>query len=282
MTEAVIESLHDSIRLIPFLLVTYLAVGFIEHAGGARAQKAISSAGKVGPLWGGLLGVIPQCGFSAAASYFYVGKVINLGTLIAVYLSTSDEMLPIFISEHVPVKTIAAILTAKAVLGIVSGFAAELIFGWLVRKRHVPKGFEMEPEHHHGAGSVVREAVVRTFQVFLFILIISVIIECAIELVGQDAIAGFFHGTPVLGEFAAALVGLIPNCAASVVITQLYTQGIIGAGPMMSGLLASAGVGLLVLFRENTHVRQNIAITVILYAVSVFWGIVIELTGITF
>jgi len=283
MGEALIESLVDSLKLIPFLFVTYLIMGMLERAASDRARNVIKEAGKVGPIWGGLLGVIPQCGFSAAASYFYVGKAITLGTLISIYLSTSDEMLPIFISEKVPADTIVKIMVSKVVIGMISGFIVELFFGWLARKRHVPKNFEMNFDGGcNCAAGLIADSFVRTMKVFIFILIISVVINLAITAVGHDAISSLFRGLPVVGELAAALVGLIPNCAASVVITQLYLEGVIGAGPMMSGLLASAGVGLLVLCRENHHVKQNLLVIGTLFVVSVAWGVAIELLGITF
>ena len=146
MLSAFTESLIDSLKLIPFLFVTYLVMGMLERAASEKAQHAIMEAGKIGPIWGGLLGAIPQCGFSAAASYFYVGKVITLGTLISIYLSTSDELLPIFISEKVAVSTIVSILATKVIIGMVSGFIVEFVLGWLAKRRKVPKDFDMEPD----------------------------------------------------------------------------------------------------------------------------------------
>ena len=284
MLSAITESLTDSLKLIPFLFVTYLVMGMLERAASEKAQNAIMEAGKIGPIWGGLLGVIPQCGFSAAASYFYVGKVITLGTLISIYLSTSDEMLPIFISEKVAVTTIASILAAKVVIGMVSGFIVEFVLGWLAKRRHVPKDFDMGPDGSacNCGTSLVINSFVKTMQVFFFILVVSLIINVAITAVGHDSISMLFKGWPVIGEMIAALIGLIPNCAASVVITQLYLEGVIGAGPMMSGLLASAGVGLLVLFREDKHKKQFLMVVGVLYIVSVAWGVAIEIFGITF
>ncbi|MDY2991859.1 arsenic efflux protein [Hornefia butyriciproducens] len=285
MKEAIIEAAVDSVKLVPFLFVTYLVMGALERAAGRHARAVIQEAGKVGPIWGGLLGAIPQCGFSAAATYFYVGKVVTLGTLISIYLSTSDEMLPIFISEKVPVGTIVSIMAAKVIIGVISGYAVEFFFGWLARRRRIPKGYDGESGPGCGCGcgtGLFIESVQKTLQVFVFILLVSIVIGCAIEAVGHQAISGLFQDLPVAGELIAALVGLIPNCAASVVITQMYLEGVIGAGPMMSGLLCSAGVGLLVLIRENHHWKQDGMVIGILYMVSVFWGVVIEALGISF
>ncbi len=284
MIDALLDAGIDGIRLIPFLFLTYLAMGVLEKAAGSKAQEAIRDAGKAGPLWGGILGAFPQCGFSAAASNFYVGRMISLGTLISIYLSTSDEMLPIFISEHVAISTIVKILGAKVIIGMVTGFAVELFFGWLSRKNKKPVDFNLEA-HFCGCScgsGVFVSAVIHTLKVFVFIFIVSFAINYIIGIIGEEALYLLFSDVPVLGELIASLVGLIPNCAASVVVTQLYLDGIIGSGPMMSGLLASAGIGLLVLFKENHNFKENISIVAILYTVSVIWGVIIEALGISF
>lgn len=283
MPDVILDALKDSIKLIPFLFATYLVMGILQHAASDRPQRLIRKAGKFGPLWGGIIGAFPQCGFSAAASYFYMGRVVTLGTLIAIYMSTSDEMLPILISEKVGMRTIVSILGAKIVIGMISGFAVEFLFGWLARRKKAPKSFEHPDDACcHCAGSVLLEATAHTLKVFFFVLVISLVIGSAIYFVGEDSLRALFSNVPVLGEAVAGLVGLIPNCAASVIITQLYLDGIITAGPMMSGLLVSAGVGLLVLFKENHYRKENLTIAALLYGCSVIWGVVIEVLGITF
>lgn len=283
MQEVLLEALIDSLRLIPFLFVTYFAMGILEHATSDKAHQLIKKAGRFGPIWGSIVGAVPQCGLSAAASYFYVGRVLTLGTLISIYMSTSDEMLPILISEKVAGSVIVKILLVKIFIGMVSGFLIELLFGWMARRKKVPKEFELNEIHGHCCGgSVLVEAVRHTLKVFIFVLLVSVAIGTAIFVIGEDTLAVLVADIPVLGEAVAALIGLIPNCAASVVITQLYLDGIIGAGPMMSGLLVSAGVGLLVLFKENRHMHENVIIVALLYAASVAWGVAIEVLGITF
>lgn len=284
MLEVILEALVDSVKLLPFLFLTYLVMGILEHAASDRPKKLIQEAGRVGPIWGGLIGAFPQCGFSAAASYFYIGRVITLGTLISIYMSTSDEMLPILISEKVAGLTILKIMGTKIIIGMVSGFLVEFFFGWMAKRKKMPKDFDLEPECNHCSCSsaIVLDAVMHTLKVFGFILLVSLVIGLLIYFVGEENIYVLFSDVPVVGEAVAGIVGLIPNCAASVVITQLYLDGIIGAGPMMSGLLVSAGMGLLVLFKENIHLKESLSIAVILYAVSVAWGVLIELVGITF
>ena len=277
--------MHHSLKLLPFLFVTYLIMGAIEHVASENTHKIIQKAGKFGPIWGSICGAFPQCGFSAAASYFYVGRVITLGTLISIYMSTSDEMLPILISAQVPVSTITKIILVKVAIGMVSGFIVEFFFSWLGKKDKMPKDFVLHNSSSCGCGSdhgIFLGAVKHSLRVWIFIVIISLVIEIIVHTVGEQTISLIFSDIPVLGEMIAGLVGLIPNCGASVVITQLYLDGIIGIGPMMSGLLVSAGVGLLVLYKENHHLHENILITAILYVISVGWGVLIGLLNITF
>lgn len=287
LSEIVHHLLHHSLKLFPFLFLTYLVMELIEHMSGTKTQKLIQNAGKVGPVWGSVCGAFPQCGFSAAASYFYVGRVITLGTLISVYMSTSDEMLPILISERVPLHTIVSIVVTKVIIGMVSGFLIELLFGWLRKKERIPSDLTSfdtiscggSCDHKRG---IVCNALKHALQVWLFITIVTFLIEVIVDAIGADAMSTIFSDTPVIGEMIAGLVGLIPNCGASVVITQLYLEGIIGTGPMLSGLLVSAGVGLLVLFKENRNVHENILITAILYVGSVIWGVLFQAFGIAF
>lgn len=256
----------------------------LEHTTGGKVQNKIRNAGKVGPLWGGLLGIMPQCGFSAAASSLYAGRVITVGTLLAVFLSTSDEMLPIFISESVALATIIKILAAKVCIAIISGFLAELVYVNVFKKKEKDMDIHVvcEEEHCSCEDGVLKSALKHTLKIFVYILLITFILTLVIEMIGEDHLAVVFQNIPVVGEMIAALVGLIPNCASSVVITELYLSGIIGAGAMMSGLLVNAGVGLLVLFRLNRNWKQNAGIMAALYGFGVVWGVIIELLGIVF
>ena len=284
MSEIILDSVIDSIKLLPFLFLTYLFMEWLEHKTGSAARNKIRTAGKFGPVWGGLLGVIPQCGFSAAASSLFSGRVLTVGTLIAVYLSTSDEMFPIMISNAVPAATIIKILACKAGFGIFSGLAVEYVYTHVLNKQEKDMDIHeiCEEERCHCEHGLISSAVSHTLKVFVYIFLISLALNIIIGLVGEETLAGFFTGARVLGELIAALVGLIPNCASSVVITQLYLDHIIGAGAMMAGLLVNAGVGLLILFRLNKDRVQNLKIIATLYGLGVFWGIIIELTGIVF
>lgn len=284
MFDIFLDALIDSGKLLPFLFVTYFVMELLEHHTGGKAQERIRTAGKFGPVWGGLLGVMPQCGFSAAASSLYAGRVITVGTLLAIYLSTSDEMLPILISEAVPAAAILKILGFKVIIAIFSGLFIEFFYVKVLKRREKDMDIHVvcEEEHCHCEDGAFVSAVKHTCHIFFYIFVLSIVLNGVIGLIGEAALAGFFSASPVLSEVIAALVGLIPNCASSVVITELYLDGIIGAGAMMSGLLVNAGVGILVLLRLNRDVKQNAGILATLYGLGVFWGVIIEMFGIVF
>lgn len=284
MVDIWIDSLADSVRLLPFLFLTYLLMELLEHKTGSNARKRIRTAGKFGPVWGGLLGVIPQCGFSAAASSLYAGRVITVGTLLAIYLSTSDEMLPILISESAGVGTIFKILAVKVTIAIISGLVIELFYTGVLKRKEKDMDIHVvcEEEHCRCEDGILISSVKHTLKIAVFIFLISLALNCVIAIIGEDTLSVLFLGVPVVGELVSALLGLIPNCASSIVITELYLGGIISSGAMMSGLLVNAGVGLLVLLRLNRNWKQNAGIIGVLYGVGVFWGIVIECTGIIF
>ncbi len=287
--EVALDALIDSVKLLPFLFVTYLAMEYLEHKTSDKTNQLVERSGKIGPLYGSLLGIVPQCGFSAAATNLYAGRVITLGTLIAIYLSTSDEMLPILISEKVSILLILKILFVKVVIGMIAGFAIDFIHQKFLRfthmkdPHHLPDIHHMcEHEHCHcDEKGIFPSALKHTLEIFVYILVISFVLNLVIAYIGEDTLSSFILNRPVIGELAAGLIGLIPNCAASVVITQLYLEGLLSAGPMMAGLLVSAGVGLLVLFKVNDHPGENLKILGLLYAIGVVSGLFIELFGIT-
>ena len=272
----------DTVKLIPFLFLTYLAMEYLENKAGQKTVRMLLGAGKKGPVIGGILGVVPQCGFSAAAANLYSGGVITVGTMIAVFLSTSDEMLPILISSSVGITRILHLLLVKAGIAMISGIAIDLVI------RDCRKTADEKHHHHDHEGEqgceerLALAALRHTMEVFIYIAGISFLLNLGIAIIGEDTLAGFFTSIPVLGEFLAALVGLIPNCASSVVITELYLSGVIGAGAMMSGLLVNAGVGILVLLRIDHDRKETAKIVAILYALGVFWGLVIEMLGVVF
>lgn len=283
MLEIISDTLADGVKLLPFLFLTYLVMEYMEHRMGEKTKDAIKRSGRFGPLIGGAIGVFPQCGFSAAASNLYAGRVITAGTLLAVYLSTSDEMLPVLISQKVNVGMILKLLGLKLLIGIAAGFVIDL---FLNKKdahphTHMEIGHMCEHEHCHCEDGILKSALRHTLGIFGFILLITFVMNTAIACVGEDFLARLILNRPVLGPMIAGLVGLIPNCAASVIITQLYLEGVMGLGAMMAGLLAGTGVGLLVLFKVNDNLKENVKIGFLLYAAGVAAGILIDLCGLT-
>ena len=284
MLDVIFDTLLDCVKLLPFLFLTYLAMEYIEHKAGGRIQKTIKKSGKCGPLVGSILGAFPQCGFSAAASNLYAARIITLGTLISIYLSTSDEMLPILISEQVDVAMIWKILGIKVLIGMAAGFLIDIVLNMFLKKEKEALQIEQLCEHHHChcEKGIVKSALRHTIEIFIYLLLITFVLNIFITLIGEDFLANLILNRPVIGEVIAGLVGLIPNCAASVVITQLYLNGILNEGAMMAGLLVGAGVGVLVLLRVNDKPKDNARIIALLYALGVAAGIFVELMGITF
>lgn len=351
-THFVVHAWEDTLPLVPFLLVTYLVLEVLEHTAGERVNAAVRRAGAAGPVVGGLLGIVPQCGFSAMGATLYAGRVITLGTLVAVFLSTSDEMLPLLVAERVDAPALAQVLVAKAAVAAVTGLVLDAVLRALRKNarvhaalRRLARGPEAAPDlidemaeagegaehihrlcerdhcgcddeadspsdhahehshthgrdhdhdaedacahscghtHHHGAIApwpIIRSALSHTIQVSVFIFLVTFVLVAVLETVGEDALAAFLSGNQALALFASALVGLVPNCAASVVITQLYLEGVLGFGPLMAGTLVGAGVGFLVLFRTNRSVRENAIILVMLYCVGVAWGFLFSAWG---
>ena len=275
--DAIWDGTLDTLKLIPFLFITYLVMEWVEHRTSDHTQTAIRKAGRLGPLVGGILGVIPQCGFSAAAASLYAGKVITAGTLIAVFLSTSDEMLPILLSERAGIGFITKVLIVKALYGVIAGFLVDFLFRKL-NERRIGVGIHgiCTQEHCHCEKGIVRSALKHTVSITFFILLISIALNILLAVVGTENLSNLVLNQPVIGEVLAGLIGLIPNCAASIALTQLYLEGVMSAGAMVSGLMVGAGVGLLVLFRTNRHTRQNIQLTILLYILGVAGGLIVQ------
>ena len=360
LIDILLDAGKDTLSLVPFLLVTYLALETLEHVAGDSVNGAIKRAGAAGPVVGSLLGMVPQCGFSAMAATLYAGRVVTLGTLAAVFLSTSDEMLPLLLAEQVPLQTMAMLLASKALIALVTGFIVDAairglrrnarahatirrtVLGIAANPAHVncahddhtggdiidevaeagvsadhihelcerdhcgcdddedeherdhghshDHGHTGEHEHHHGHGhdhshegapvlSIIRSAISHTIQVSVFIFLVTLILVAVLETFGESAIEQFLRGNETLAVLGSALVGLIPNCSASVVITQLYLEGALQLAPMLAGTLISAGVGYLVLFRTNRSARENVVFLIMMYVIGAGWGLILSAFG---
>lgn len=356
LIDILLDAGKDTLSLVPFLLVTYLALETLEHVAGDSVNGAIKRAGAAGPVVGSLLGMVPQCGFSAMAATLYAGRVVTLGTLVAVFLSTSDEMLPLLLAEQVPVQTMAMLLASKALIALVTGFIVDAairglrrnarahaairrtVLGTAANPAHVncahddhtggdiidevaeagvsadhihelcerdhcdcdededehghdhshDHGHADEHERHHdhshsyeGAPivSIIRSAISHTVQVSVFIFLVTLVLVAVLETFGESAIEQFLRGNETLAVLGSALVGLIPNCSASVVITQLYLEGALQLAPMLAGTLISAGVGYLVLFRTNRSARENVVFLIMMYVIGAGWGLILSAVG---
>ncbi|MGN1332309.1 MAG: putative manganese transporter [Lachnospiraceae bacterium] len=274
IVEHIVEhSIMDNIGLLPFLFLTYLVMEYVEHKTGNGVERVLKKAGRIGPLVGGLAGMIPQCGMSAAASGLYAGRMLTVGTLLAVYLSTSDEMLPIMLSNAVEPVIVISILLLKAGIGIAAGFLVDIVSR---RGRKQGEGLKIHDMCEHELcgceGGIVKSAFRHTIRIFLFILLITAVLNLGLELLGENSLFWEALGQPVIGPVLAGIIGLIPNCAASVVITEMYLTGTIGFGTMMSGLLVGAGVGIMVLLRVNESKRDSLQIIGLLYLIGVVAG----------
>lgn len=356
LIDILLDAGKDTLSLVPFLLVTYLALETLEHVAGDHVNGVIKRAGAAGPVVGSLLGIVPQCGFSAMAATLYAGRVVTLGTLVAVFLSTSDEMLPLLLAEQVPVQTMAMLLASKALIALITGFIVDAairglrrnarahaairrtVLGTAANPAHVncahddhtggdiidevaeagvsadhihelcerdhcgcdddegehghAHGHDHVDEHghHHDHGhshshegapilSIIRSAISHTVQVSVFIFLVTLILVAVLETFGESAIEQFLRGNETLAVLGSALVGLIPNCSASVVITQLYLEGALQLAPMLAGTLISAGVGYLVLFRTNRSARENALFLIMMYVIGAGWGLILSAFG---
>ncbi len=276
--EIIEHTVIDSIKLVPFLFLTYLLMEYIEHKTSNKVRNAIQKSGKLGPLLGGLVGIVPQCGFSVSATNLYAARVITLGTLISVYLTTSDEMLPILISENISIVTILTILGIKLVIGIVAGFIIDFIARKLNKNKLEEKIVDIcEHEHCHCENGIVKSALKHTINIFIYVFIFTLVLNGIIELIGEDTISNFVSQNVILGPIIAGIIGLVPNCASSVILTQLFVENVISMPILISGLCVNAGVGLLVLFKINKNLKENLKIVGLLYAIGVISGIVLEI-----
>ena len=275
MIDVIIDTLMDSIKLLPFLFVAFLLIEILEHKLSSKSKKIIEKETKYGPIIGGVLGIIPQCGFSVMATNLYVTRIITIGTLIAVYLSTSDEMIPILLSEHVDISIIVKILLIKLFIGILAGFIIDFIVS---KKNIVKEEYDIcEEEHCHCEKGLIHSTLVHTFKSLIFIMIVTFILNILMHYVGENAISKIFMKDNIFASLLTSLVGLIPNCGASIMLSELYIKGAISFSSTIAGLLTGSGVALLVLFRSNKNIKENIWILSAVYLIGAFSGIIIEI-----
>lgn len=273
MLEIISETLIDGFKLLPFLFVTFLFIELFEHKFSEKSKKLIKKSGKLGPIIGSILGILPQCGFSVCATNFYITRIISLGTLFSVYLSTSDEMLPLLIAEQAPIGLILKILAIKLVLGMFYGFIIDLI----LRKKEDVNYSICDHEHCDCKNNILLASIKHTLSIFIFILICTFIINIGMTYLGEAYLSKLLLKNNIMGSFITSLIGLVPNCAASIVLTELFLKNAISFGALIGGLLAGSGVALLVLFKENQNLKENLKILGILYFIGSISGIIIDI-----
>jgi hypothetical protein len=280
--DAVVDILVDNLLLLPFLFPTYLLLEAIEaHAGGAL-ERALGRARRWGPVVGSLSGAVPQCGFSAAASSLYAGGVVTAGTLVAVFLSTSDELLPVLVSSKAPLPLMLKIVGLKIVFGLAAGLLVDAFLRSRGSRPPSPHVGDLCEHSRCGCAErtgIVVPALIHTVEIFAFILVVSGLVELALHFAGEDALKSCVLNKPVVGELLAGLVGMIPNCAVSVAFAQLYMEGGMSAGSLMAGSLAGSGLGLLVLFRTHRRIKDNLLVLAAVYLFGILFG---HLTGYLF
>ena len=273
------HGITDSLKILPFLFLTYLFMEYLEKRTGKNTNQWLKKSGKTGIILGAVVGIIPQCGMSAVASNLYAGRIITPGTLIAIFLSTSDEMLPILISNTESFGMIAFILLLKVFIAVLGGGLVD--YFWSKRKHSDEKEHRIhefcEHEHCHCEDGIMKSAIRHTLRIFVYVLIVTVVLNIGIEVVGEEALAEFILNRAMLGPVLAGIIGLIPNCVSSVVITRMFLAGFMSFGTMMAGLLVGAGVGIIVLLRVNEDKRESVILIGVLYILGVISGILINL-----
>lgn len=271
------HSLLDSIKLLPFLFLAFLIIELIEHKLSNKTKKIISKSGKLGPILGSLLGLIPQCGFSVVATNLYITRIVSLGTLISIYLSTSDEMLIILLSKNAPISTILPLLLVKFIIGMLSGFVIDFIFRNKNKKKET---YSICKEEHCGCEheeNLFKSSLIHTIKTFIFIFIATFIITYVFELFGEEYLSKLLLKDTLISPFITSLIGLIPNCASSVILTELYLSNSINFASIVSGLLTGSGVAILVLFKSNKNIKENLSILGLVYGIGVITGIIISI-----
>ena len=276
--ELFLDALLDSTKMLPFLFIAYWVIEWIERRHSQHIETVLAGGGRFGFVPGAVLGLLPQCGFSAMAGNLYASKVITLGTLLAVFLATSDEAIPLLIANPEHWQALVAILCVKLTVALVAGFVIDFLCkGALpasMRGGYAGRSEEVDCHEHDEQDGIVWAAIKHTLHIFVFIFIFNLLMGGFVALVGEETIAAFLAGAGFWQPFFAALVGLIPNCVSSVLLTQLFAAGQLSFGGVVAGLSTGAGVGLAVLLRANKSWRQNLMIIVLLYGIGVAAGLV--------
>ncbi len=283
MLDIIIETIVDSLKILPFLFLSYILIEYIEHKASQKLQKTLSTSGKYSKIAGGLLGILPQCGFSAVAANLFSGRVITIGTLVAVFLATSDELIPIMVTHPEMTKDLVLILSIKLVIAIIAGTVIDYVFKKLKKNESKYDEHQMHEHVHdmckncdceHG---ILKSSIHHTLSTFTFVLIITFVINIVIGLIGEDSFSKIILSNSIFQPLVASIIGLIPNCAASVLLSSLYIEGSLSLGSIIGGLSTGAGIGGLILFKTNKNIKENLTIVGLVYIIGAVCGILIDI-----
>lgn len=280
MLDIIIDTIIDVLKLIPFLFIAFLLIEVLEHKLTNKNKNIITKSKKIGPVIGAFLGIIPQCGFSVMGTNLYITRIISLGTLFSIYLSTSDEMLPILISEKANIKIILQIILIKILFGMFYGVLIDLILRKRKKKQDKTNYEICDKEHCHCEKGILLSSIKHTLNIVVFLFITTFIINIVFHYVGEDYLSKVLLKGTILGPFITSLIGLIPNCGASIILTELYLNNAISLSSLIAGLLTGSGTALIVLFKENKNMKENIFIICLLYTLGVISGLILELLNI--
>lgn len=276
MLDAILDGVIDTVKIVPFLFISFFIIEILEHK--FNSNKKLEKAGKFGPLFGSLLGIVPQCGIASIASNLYVTGIISVGTLISVFLSTSDEMIPILLSENVSLKFIFIVLAIKFLVGVASGFVIDLFY----QKKNIEDYSLCEEEHCHCEEHIFISALKHTVNISLFILVVNILLNLIFSYGLEDLLSNLLLSDSIFSPFITSLIGLIPNCASSIIITKLYLVSSISFGSLIAGLLTNSGIALIILAKTNKNKKENLTIILLTYLIGVLVGIILNIFKVAF
>ncbi len=276
LTDVILDTGLDCLKMLPFLFVAFLLIEALEHYSGEWTARILARVGKAGPVVGTLAGLVPQCGFSVMASNLYAGGVISLGTLVSAFVATSDEAVLIMASNPGQIGKVGALLFTKAVIAVAAGYASDLFFAKQIVEEKQEGSLCRNCGCHEGHGGIFMPAWRHTVQIFVYLLLFTGALNLAIEMMGIERISAFLLGNSVLQPVMAAVIGFIPNCAGSVILTQLYLNGAISFGSVVAGLCTGTGVAVVVLFKVNRHRKENVKIMGLLFGIAVLSGVLVS------
>ncbi|MCD8377589.1 MAG: arsenic efflux protein [Candidatus Gastranaerophilales bacterium] len=284
LADFVKDAVCDSVHLIPFLFIIFVFIELFEVYFSHKLKNISNYSKKVGPLFGALLAALPQCGFSVIATPLYINRIITKGTLLAIYISTSDEAIPILLSYPEQVKVILPLLAVKIILGCSAGYLIDVLYP---PKELIKADVQVEEEHDEGccshhlfpenAGEIILHPIKHTFSIFVMILIISLGLNYCFEAFGNELFNKILLNNSILQPILAAITGLIPNCAVSVLLTMLYISGVLSFASVVAGLSSGAGLGLIVLLKRNPDKKDTAQIIGLLLGISIIAGFIISI-----